>query len=513
MELIDEIEEEIDKLKRNEYGFRVIKTKNKGIITTSIIIPEEIINKEISEMSIEFQLIIDTNSVKLVPKLYCVSPFCYPNLADGRDLFNELRSSKNPNNNNNWIANLLPDILEFIKINFEKGGLFFVGNYYLGAKYDLRLLQKGCENILNVRENLVINGKNVKINRVLVLSDVYFLLFEQEKWYKNNLTLLFWSSLSNIEKIQKVKDNKTLILQWTQKEKDTYPMSLTIQQRENFIERLLEKMHNFGMVFDVTQGNQNQIKKNLKKGDEISQSQNVKLINDYNKQELERNINNNEEEEEYEEGEEEEDDEENETNDKEKEKVKKEKDNKEKKDSVKIKVKDNDNNNINNNIDKKDETNNDNNDKNNNNNQDEENKNDDDDFIDVKESNNNIKEEIKTNENNNNENEIKEEKNEEKLNEEVKEKEEIKEEVKEEKKEDEKKEEEKKEEGNKEGENKVEEKKQDENKEEEKKEEDKKEEDKKEEEKIEEEKKEEDKTDIKVEDLKNLGEEVKEVKE
>ena len=486
MELIDEIEEEIDKLKRNEYGFRVIKTKNKGIITTSIIIPEEIINKEISEMSIEFQLIIDTNSVKLVPKLYCVSPFCYPNLADGRDLFNELRSSKNPNNNNNWIANLLPDILEFIKINFEKGGLFFVGNYYLGAKYDLRLLQKGCENILNVRENLVINGKNVKINRVLVLSDVYFLLFEQEKWYKNNLTLLFWSSLSNIEKIQKVKDNKTLILQWTQKEKDTYPMSLTIQQRDNFIERLLEKMHNFGMVFDVTQGNQNQIKKNLKKGDEISQSQNVKLINDYNKQELERNINNNEEEEEYEEGEEEEDDEENETNDKEKEKVKKEKDNKEKKESVKIKVKDNDNNNINNNIDKKDETNNDNNDKNNNNNQDEENK---------------------------NENEKKEEKKEEKLNEEVKQKDEIKVEVKEEKKEDEKKEEEKKEEGNKEGENKVEEKKQDENKEEEKKEEDKKEEDKKEEEKIEEEKKEEDKTDIKVEDLKNLGEEVKEVKE
>ena len=308
MELLDEIEDEIDKLKDNDYGFRVTKTKYRGIITTSILIPQEIINKEISEMSIEFQLIIDTNSLKLMPKLYCVSPFCYPHFADGRDLFYELKSSKIPRKNN-WLSNLLSDILEFIKVNYEKGGLYFFGNYYLGTKYDLRLLQKGCETILNVRENLVINGKNLKINRVLVLSDVYFLLFEQEKWYKNNLTLLFWSSISNIQKIQKVKDSKTVILQWTQKEKETYPMSLTLVQRDIFIENLLEKMHHFGMIFDVTKIDiNNNNKKKFGKEDDISQSQNVKLLNEYNKQEKERN-NEMEEEEEYEEEEEDDDEE------------------------------------------------------------------------------------------------------------------------------------------------------------------------------------------------------------
>ena len=326
MELIDELEEEIDKLKDNVYGLKVIKSKYRGIITTSIIIPQDILNKEISEMSIEFQLIIDTNSLKLMPKLYCVSPFCYPHFADGRDLFNELRSSKNPQKNY-WLENLLSDILEFIKINYERGGLSFFGNYYLGTKYDLRLLQKGCETILNVRENLVINGKSLKINRVLVLSDVYFLLFEQEKWYKNNLTLLFWSSISNIQKIQKVKDSRTIILQWTQKEKETYPMSLTLPQRDIFIENLLEKMHHFGMVYDVTKmdntnKNKNIDKKKLKKIDDISESQNVKLINDYNRQDLEKNKNNEEEEEEeeYEEGEEEEDDEEEDEHNKDKDK-------------------------------------------------------------------------------------------------------------------------------------------------------------------------------------------------
>jgi len=307
MELIDELEEEIEKLKENEYGLMVIKTKTKGVITTTIIIPEEILNKEISQMSIEFQLILDTNTLKLVPKLYCLSAYCFPHFADGRDLFNELRSSKNPKQNLS-LSNLLPDILEFIKINYENGGLYFFGNYYLGAKYSLRLLQKGCENILNVKENLVINGKSIKLNRVLVISDVYFLLFEQEKWYKNNLNLLFWSSISNIEKIQKVKDNKTIILQWIQKEKETYPMTLTLQHRDVFVQNLLEKMHHFGMVYDVIKMD-NKGSRKFRKGDDISQSQNVKLINDYNRQELHKNEEE-EEEEEYEEGEEEEDDEE-----------------------------------------------------------------------------------------------------------------------------------------------------------------------------------------------------------
>ena len=405
MELIDELEEEIDKLKDNVYGLKVIKSKYRGIITTSIIIPQDILNKEISEMSIEFQLIIDTNSLKLMPKLYCVSPFCYPHFADGRDLFNELRSSKNPQKNY-WLENLLSDILEFIKINYERGGLSFFGNYYLGTKYDLRLLQKGCETILNVRENLVINGKSLKINRVLVLSDVYFLLFEQEKWYKNNLTLLFWSSISNIQKIQKVKDSRTIILQWTQKEKETYPMSLTLPQRDIFIENLLEKMHHFGMVYDVTKmdntnKNKNIDKKKLKKIDDISESQNVKLINDYNRQDLEINKNNEEEEEEeeYEEGEEEEDDEEEDEHNKDKDKknviIDVKKDNKEK--NI-----DNENNNnneggqIEDNKDKNKEEN-----KNENQEKKEEKKKeeDDDEFIEVN-NNEDKKEEIGKNENN-----------------------------------------------------------------------------------------------------------------
>ena len=251
MEFIEQIENLIDKLVENEYGIIVKKNVLRGVISTDIIIPHETFPKELTEEEIVFRLIIDTFSLKISPKLYCLTPYCFPHLADGRDLYKELRNSKNSNQGLSF-DNLLVDILEFIKINFERGGLIFCGNYYLGSKYDLRILQKGCENIINVKENSVVNGKKVKFNRVLILSDVYFLLFEQEKWYKNNLTLLFWSSINNIEKIQKVKDNKTIILHWTQKNKETpYLMNLTITQRESFINDLLEKMKTFGMNFDI----------------------------------------------------------------------------------------------------------------------------------------------------------------------------------------------------------------------------------------------------------------------
>ena len=306
MEFYNSIEKTIDELKKNQYGIIVKKTQKNMIITTSIKFPKDILKKEISEMSIEFLLIIDLYKPKFFPKLYCISPYCYPHFADGRDIFNELPSSKNPKRAFNF-RNILSEILEFIKANFKKGGLYFFGKHYLGGRYDLRMLKKGCDikNIFNVKESLVLNGKNIKLNRLVVLSDVYFLMFEQEKWYKNNLILIFWSSISNIQKIQKVKDNKMLILHWSQKDKENFYMSLTLNQKDNFINILLDKMHQFGMAYDIKKMDEirekESISTNKKNKDDKNENENQKITNDNNKEE-------GEDEDEYEEEEEEEDD-------------------------------------------------------------------------------------------------------------------------------------------------------------------------------------------------------------
>ena len=328
MEWIDGIENEIDKLKENIAGIKVQKNISRGVISADITIPKDTFSKDIVDDDIEFRLVIDTFSLKLHPRLYCLTPYCFPHLADGRDLYKELRNSTN---NGMSLENLLGDILEFIKINHERGGLIFCGNYYLGAKYDLRIFKNGCKNIINVKENLVLNGKSLKYNRLLIFSDVYFLLFHQEKWYKNNLTLLFWSSINNIEKIQKMKDNKTVILHWTTKDKENaYLMSLTFINREAFIDNLLEKMKTFGMNFDIMKINKNnEIEHNIfsstaklkhKDSDDKEESQNKKLVNFEDK----KNDKNEGEDEE----EEEEDDDENKKEDKKEEDQKKDKNDK-----------------------------------------------------------------------------------------------------------------------------------------------------------------------------------------
>ena len=287
MEWIDGIENEIDKLKDNTSRIKVQKNISRGVIAADIVIPQDTFSKDIAEGEIQFRLVIDTFSLKLHPRLYCLTPYCFPHFADGRDLFKELRNSTDDGIS---LENLLGDILEFIKINHQRGGLIFCGNYYLGAKYDLTIFKNGCKNIINVKENLVLNGKKLQYNRLLIFSDVYFLLFQQEKWYKNNLTLLFWSSLNNIEKIQKVKDNKTVILHWTTQDKENaYLMSLTFVNRDSFIDQLLEKMKTFGMNFDIMKINKNnEIEHNIfsstaklkqKESDDKEESQNKKLVN------------------------------------------------------------------------------------------------------------------------------------------------------------------------------------------------------------------------------------------
>ena len=312
MSIISSINEVVEELKKNQYGAIIKKTKKNMKIIISIKFPKEILNKEVSDISIEFLLEIDLSKPKSPPKLYCISPYCSPHFADGRDIFDELPTSKNPKKTF-FFGNILTEILEFIKENFQKGCLYFFGNYYLGSRYDLKMFQKGENMIYNARENVVINGKFLSQNRVIIMSDVYFLMFEQEKWYKNNLTLLFWSSISNIQKIQKVKDNKSLILHWNQKEKEPYAMNITLNQRDDFNEVLLEKMKLFGMVFDIKklEPNINPTTATKKKEAKLIQSQNVRLINNEEEEGDEE-----EEEEDDEEEEEEEDDDNEEENEK-----------------------------------------------------------------------------------------------------------------------------------------------------------------------------------------------------
>ena len=224
MQYMDDLEEQIDKLVRNNLGIDVIKNFSRGILSAEIIIPKDKFAKGITKSDIKFEIIIDSYSPTLypVPKLYCLTPYCFPNLADGRDLFRELRNLGSYRKGDLLLNNLLQELMDFVKINFQRGGLMFCGNYYLEDRYETRFFDNNkCKVIQNVKQNLVIKGKNTEYNRILILSDVHFLLFKKDKANKNSLILLFWASFNNIEKIQKFSDNKTVILRWITQDKNT----------------------------------------------------------------------------------------------------------------------------------------------------------------------------------------------------------------------------------------------------------------------------------------------------
>jgi hypothetical protein len=54
-----------------------------------------------------------------------------------------------------------------------------------------------------VKETIVVDDKERIVERWLMVSDLYLCLFEPEKWSKNNLVLVFWTSLRALITIRK----------------------------------------------------------------------------------------------------------------------------------------------------------------------------------------------------------------------------------------------------------------------------------------------------------------------
>ena len=290
MHFMDQLEKQIDKLSKNNIGVEINKEFLRGVLSAEITIPKSKIEKGISDVDLKFEIFIDSYGTTLypIPKLYCLTPYCFPNLADGRDLFRELKNCGNYRRGDLILTNLLREIFEFIKINYERGGLLFCGNYYLDTKYEKRFFDNNkCKTITGIKQNLCIKGKNTSKSRILILSDVYFLLFKKCS-DKNKINLLFWASFNNIEKIQKLSDNKTVILHWTSKDKfNSYSMNLTFEKRNEFLKDFMERIKKFGVHFDIIKmNNQKEVGR-----ENFTSDLKFKSLEKENKKEVEKNNN------------------------------------------------------------------------------------------------------------------------------------------------------------------------------------------------------------------------------
>ena len=243
IENIKKIENEIELLKQNnEFNLLINPIRNKKEFYVYITFPNSIFQQKFFTEDIEMLLVYHIYNFS-VPKLFCLTNFCFPNLNDFRDILENLYDQINYN-----IVDIIHSIPNFLIKYFSNGEYIFIGRYYLGYSYDFDIMNTTSLNIKKVKENVCINGKWIKYTRYLFLSDIYFLLFEFGK--ENKHKLVFWASVNSIKSIKKILVNNIIIIYWKNRE-SIYEMSLSCDNGAEIVDKLLEKLKLFGMKYNM----------------------------------------------------------------------------------------------------------------------------------------------------------------------------------------------------------------------------------------------------------------------
>jgi len=271
IENIKRIENEIELLKQNnEMNLLINPIRNKNEFYVYITFPNSIFQQKFFTEDIEMLLIYSLYNFSL-PKLFCLTNFCFPNLNDFRDILENLYDQVNYN-----IVDIIHSIPNFLINYFSDGEYIFIGRYYLGYTYDFDIMNSTSLNLKKVRENVCINGKWIKYSRYLFLSDIYFLLFEFGK--ENKHKLVFWASVNSINSIKNILINNIIIIYWKNRE-GIYEMSLSCDNGEEIVDKLLEKLKLFGIKYNMKK----QIIGEMKNNENINKKEEKEDIKEENK--------------------------------------------------------------------------------------------------------------------------------------------------------------------------------------------------------------------------------------
>lgn len=143
--------------------------------------------------------------------------FSNPIIADGRDIVEEILGES-------WktsfklidIVDKIPLFIETFINNLKEEIIYLAGTYTLGDKYDLYILEQLPIHLQRVKEVINIEGKEKEFNKIMLVSDMFFCLFDQERWNKNNLHLTFWTNIRALVTIKKNIDGDLCKFFWKQ---------------------------------------------------------------------------------------------------------------------------------------------------------------------------------------------------------------------------------------------------------------------------------------------------------
>lgn len=131
------------------------------------------------------------------------------------------------------VAQKLPLFTSNFLNSLKEGTIYLAGVYNLGEKYDLGLIEQLPVHIHKVKEKQIIDCKEKENNKILMVSDMFFCLFEQERWTKNNLTLCFWSNIKALITIKKQISSDQCRFIWKQRNKKVIFLTKLFRNRSS----------------------------------------------------------------------------------------------------------------------------------------------------------------------------------------------------------------------------------------------------------------------------------------
>lgn len=232
---------------------RTVKKISKDEYQIDITIPTTLTK---NALDIELRMLIQKNYPFNPPKLFFITKFIFPHLADCRDVIEDVIGTI-------WqtqyrIEEIIEKIPKFIieySSSLEEGYLILAGNFYLGEKYDLSFIESLPVYTKRIKERELVNNKPCDINKVLMISDLYFCLFEVDKKNKNIGILTFWSNIKALITIRRIVKDNICIFVWRNKleKKKLQEIKIIVQQGEELVNLILGKMECFGINYNISQ--------------------------------------------------------------------------------------------------------------------------------------------------------------------------------------------------------------------------------------------------------------------
>lgn len=168
----------------------------------------------------------------------------------------------------------IPDFLSRVDENSDNRILVYYGDYKIDNIYEMNdFLSNRDINFYKLQQVISSGKKNILRNRYIVLSDIYFLLFDPVPDNLSYGKLLFWGDIRQLSSSKGSQDyNNHLILEWKNQEQTVISFELVFDYPsvKDFLEISLRKINKLKDTFSIFH-------------DELTKPNNEKKSYDYDK--------------------------------------------------------------------------------------------------------------------------------------------------------------------------------------------------------------------------------------